>query len=934
MKKIVKKALRCIKQCLSVVLVLTICMFSSIDVYAAQSRTENFDKTYSISGNQADDLISVAEKQIGKKESELGYTEAWCADFVCDCAKLTGMSDNIIPYNYGSRARCDYLYKYMKEKCSATPVTERKKGDIVFYYCSACKRYVHTGIVLDETYSIEGNYGDQVTKVKSAYRDKPGHTLASGTITRKYLRPNYRGKKIDPVTTAPSIWKNRDNYVVGDSVKFSWNSVENATGYWLTVWYKGEQIVTTQVSGNSEYTLENLGEGEYTAFLSAYNEVNNMESSITLKVIAIPQGTQTISDGEYHIISALDSSKALDVAWGSKENGANIQLYDNLENGDQTFYVTYLGNGAYKIVNSNSGRCLDVDAAGMEAGTNVQQYDYAGADQQQWIILENDGWFSIVSKKNGLYLDVQGGDSSNEANVQVWNKNGSDAQKWRFIAWGNADGQTIKDDEYHIVSALDEKQGLDVQDCSKENGANIQIYPNTWDSRETFRVNYLGQGYYKIINTYSGKGLDAAGAEVKSGTNLQQYDYVGVNQQQWILRKTSDGYYKIISKASGLCVDIENGTAANNVNVRLWIDNDTKAQKWRFVQAKKEISECSVQLAEDKCVYDGKEKIPNVVVKDGDTVLTKDTDYTISYKNNLNAGKATITITGTGKYTGKTTKEFEIAKATQEVRVSPNEISISVGEIVQIEATGQGQISYKSDAEEKVTVSNTGKVTGKQAGKATITITASGNENYNSASKILTVNVKAENVVKEGWKKDSKGWWYQNKDGSYPKSQWKKIGTKWYHFDKNGYMETGWLLVNGSWYYLNSDGTMQTDWLLEKGIWYHLNSDGKMETGLVTVGNAKYYLNKSGKMQTGWQNLSGTWYYFKADGKMAVNGWQEVGGKWYYLDQNGAMQKSKWISGIYYVKADGSMAVSEWVDQDRYYVDANGKWVKDKVKEA
>ena len=30
-------------------------------------------------------------------------------------------------------------------------------------------------------------------------------------------------------------------------------------------WYKGEQIVTTQVSGSSEYTLNNLGEGEYTA---------------------------------------------------------------------------------------------------------------------------------------------------------------------------------------------------------------------------------------------------------------------------------------------------------------------------------------------------------------------------------------------------------------------------------------------------------------------------------------------------------------------------------------------------------------------------------------------------------------------------------------------------------------------------------------------
>ena len=137
------------------------------------------------------------------------------------------------------------------------------------------------------------------------------------------------------------------------------------------------------------------------------------------------------------------------------------------------------------------------------------------------------------------------------------------------------------------------------------------------------------------------------------------------------------------------------------------------------------------KLAEDKFVYDGKEKTPDVVVKNGDTVLTKNTDYTISYKNNLNAGKAMVTVTGTGKYTGEVTKEFEIAKAAQELKVSPTEINISVGESAQIEVSGQGQISYKSDAEEKVTVSNTGKVTGKQAGKATITITAAGNENYN-----------------------------------------------------------------------------------------------------------------------------------------------------------------------------------------------------------
>lgn len=420
------------------------------------------------------------------------------------------------------------------------------------------------------------------------------------------IRPNFK-KNTQPITTAPSIWKNSDSYVVGDSVKFSWNSVENATGYWLTVWYKGEQIVTTQVSGNSEYTLENLGEGEYTAFLNAYNEVNNMESSISLKVNYVT-GENTVANGKYQICSALDNASVVSVASASKSDEANVLLYANEYHTNQVFDFEYLGDGYYKISAVHSGKSLDVYNGEKKSGTNVQQYSWKNSDNQKWVVKDaGDGYFYIISKSNSLYLDVYGGEAYNDANIATY--------------WGHG----------------------------------------------------------------------------------------GISE------------------------------------------------KWRLIPAKKEISECSAQLAEDKFVYDGKEKTPDVVVKNGDTVLTKNTDYTISYKNNLNAGKAMVTVTGTGKYTGEVTKEFEIAKAAQELKVSPTEINISVGESAQIEVSGQGQISYKSDAEEKVTVSNTGKVTGKQAGKATITITAAGNENYNSASKTLTVNVKAENVVKEGWKKDSKG---------------------------------------------------------------------------------------------------------------------------------------------------------------------------------
>ena len=62
--------------------------------------------------------------------------------------------------------------------------------------------------------------------------------------------------------------------------------------------------------------------------------------------------------------------------------------------------------------------------------------------------------------------------------------------------------------------------------------------------------------------------------------------------------------------------------------------------------------------------YDGTEKKPTVTVKDGETKLTLDKDYTVGYTNNIDAGDntATVTITGTGSYTINATRTFSIAK--------------------------------------------------------------------------------------------------------------------------------------------------------------------------------------------------------------------------------------------------------------------------------
>ena len=60
--------------------------------------------------------------------------------------------------------------------------------------------------------------------------------------------------------------------------------------------------------------------------------------------------------------------------------------------------------------------------------------------------------------------------------------------------------------------------------------------------------------------------------------------------------------------------------------------------------------------------YNGSALSPAVTVKYGKATLKKNTDYTVAYSNNVNAGTGTITITGKGIYGGSVKKTFTIKK--------------------------------------------------------------------------------------------------------------------------------------------------------------------------------------------------------------------------------------------------------------------------------
>lgn len=60
------------------------------------------------------------------------------------------------------------------------------------------------------------------------------------------------------------------------------------------------------------------------------------------------------------------------------------------------------------------------------------------------------------------------------------------------------------------------------------------------------------------------------------------------------------------------------------------------------------------------------------------------------------------------------------------------------------------------------------------------------------------------------WVKNSKGWWYDNGDGTYPKSTWLKLDA-WYWFDADGYAARSCCLkIAGKWYAFDANCRMLT----------------------------------------------------------------------------------------------------------------------------
>ena len=184
-----------------------------------------------------------------------------------------------------------------------------------------------------------------------------------------------------------------------------------------------------------------------------------------------------------------------------------------------------------------------------------------------------------------------------------------------------------------------------------------------------FKGNYTGTFEYsfsiaKAQATVTGKDVEYVNGKKSYdvAVSVVTADKKDVPTSEYTVTTTTKGY-KVGDVAKGVVV-------FNNKNYDITNTGSKFENGYAYLKdvtsniVGKNLKNCTATIEGDY-VYTGDSIIPKLIVKDGDTVLVEGKDYKVSSQNNINAGKALVTITAAkgSNYSGSLTLEYEIRKA-------------------------------------------------------------------------------------------------------------------------------------------------------------------------------------------------------------------------------------------------------------------------------
>ena len=409
--------------------------------------------------------------------------------------------------------------------------------------------------------------------------------------------------------------------------------------------------------------------------------------------------TLTLSEEDRAFVELYKSLKA--VVNNSKLKSVKVAVYD------------YAANAA-KIKGASSTGVILAETE-VDAETAVQAVEKA--------LKENNIDYDIQDSAYGAYIvSVNGLASNADYMMSGWmlSHNSDDFANDGLSKISIEDGDVI---ELHY-----ELTGQDV--ASVYAGLPTFETLTIGDSEVTFTTETSYDAEWNSVYTYKANGEVLKGSGTKDDpfeVNVKLFagsDLITTNVKY---KTYADSHYAVVDGLSAT-MDLTNAvlcSVTSRGGRSAWYEINAAAT------AEKVISKDTAKVEVADAVYSGNELTPEVTVYVSGNKLSSN-DYTVTYSNNVNAGKASCVVTGAGDFTGSVETEFEIRKAEQTIANVPEDqtILLSDGVTVDVAATANTQIKLESDNKDVVSVDDSGKLKVVGSGTANITITAEKNENY------------------------------------------------------------------------------------------------------------------------------------------------------------------------------------------------------------
>ena len=464
------------------------------------------------------------------------------------------------------------------------------------------------------------------------------------------------------------------------------HSSANGTNVWMydEIDYSAQQWIIKESGDNENYYIYSKCNG---LMLDVWNAQNENGTNVQMhtptgsraqlwKFIAWSKDSdKTIEAGDYHIINASDKTKSLDLYEYNPANKTPIGISASATNKRQVFTLKYLGKGYYSIQHKEAESAIDIWGAYAKKGTKISGYEYNQTDAQQWIIRKspNSPYYNIVSKLQGFCINGDTSKPDHFVNATLEIGDGSPTQDWLFIP---DEDQKLKAVTKELNAALTwnalswaDTYDLNIKDASGKDFSQKglteptfmdQLPAGTYTASVTSRSDVYTLDSDEITFTTKRSAEDTVIEDITFEGKTHTYDGTpkslaitqalpeGVSVKYSGNDQTDAGTYTVTAQftdSTGKVIDVKSAD--------LVIDPK---------DVSKEDSGVAVEPIPDQ-TYTGRETIPEPVVKDGEAVLQKDTDYTVSCEDNINAGEATATITFKGNYSGTKSLGFHINKA-------------------------------------------------------------------------------------------------------------------------------------------------------------------------------------------------------------------------------------------------------------------------------